>query len=62
MAPGAVIEWDAEGETIVVRRAGKFSSADIHQAVFGNSAPARVSSDEMDAAIGAHLAAKHARG
>src|SRR5437762_1879858 len=34
LAPGAVIEWDAEGDKILVRRAGRYSSSDIHAAVF----------------------------
>jgi len=61
LVPGTLIEWDAEGETIVVRRAGTYSSADIHKAVFGNQPPKRVSVEEMDAAISAHLTQKHAR-
>ena len=61
LVPGAIIEWDAEGEIIVVRRAGKYSAADIHKAVFGNRHVKRVSLEEMDAAVAAHLTDKHAR-
>lgn len=60
LVPGAVIEWEVEGDNVVVRRAVKYSSLDIHQAVFGD-VPARVSVEDMDAAIAAHLTAKHAR-
>ncbi len=62
LAPGSVIEWEAEGDTIVVRRAGKYSSMDIHQAIFGDRRPKPVSIEEMDAAVAAHLVEKHARG
>jgi len=32
--PGAVLEWDESNDEIVIRRAGRYSSADIHAAVF----------------------------
>lgn len=31
---GSVIEWDAEGDRIVVRRAGKHTADETHQALF----------------------------
>jgi len=61
LVPGSVIEWDIEGDTIVVRRGGKFSSLDIHRAVFGDKPPSPVTTEEMDTAIEAHLSDKHAR-
>lgn len=60
LVPGAVIEWDSDGDNVVVRRAGRYTSTDIHEAVFGSRVVQRVSSDDMDAAIGAHLLDKHA--
>jgi len=45
LVPGAVIEWEIVGEEIVVRRLGKYSSIDIHRAVFGDKPPAPVSID-----------------
>lgn len=32
--PGSVLEWDEDGEVVVVRRAGRYSSLDIHRALF----------------------------
>ena len=32
--PGSVLEWDEEGENIVVRRAGRYASEDVHRALF----------------------------
>ena len=29
IGPGSVLEWDEEGENIVVRRSGRYSSEDI---------------------------------
>jgi len=34
VGPGAVLEWDEDGGRIVVRKAGRFTSADIHHALF----------------------------
>ena len=62
LVPGSVLEWESEGENVVVRRAGKFSSLDIHRAVFGDRAPEPKTLDEMDQAIGEYLREKHARG
>lgn len=39
IGPGSVIAWDAEGDNIVVRRAGRYSSLEIHRALFGGRAP-----------------------
>ena len=35
IGPGSVIEWEEDGDRILVRRAGRFNSEDIHQALFG---------------------------
>jgi AbrB family looped-hinge helix DNA binding protein len=32
--PGLVLEWDDDGEQVVVRLAGRYTSEDIHRAVF----------------------------
>lgn len=54
--PGSILEWDAEGEQVVVRRATKYSSEDIHQAVFtGRRVKPRRLEDLKDSL------AKHAR-
>ena len=34
LGPGAVLEWTELGDDVVVRRAGRFSSEDVHRAVF----------------------------
>ena len=36
VGPGSVLEWDADGEQIVVRRAGRYLSRDVHQALFAS--------------------------
>ena len=34
VGPGSVLEWDDTGGQVVVRKAGRYTSEDIHRAVF----------------------------
>jgi len=34
IGPGSVLEWDEEGDQVVVRRAGRFTSEDVHRSLF----------------------------
>jgi len=34
IGPGSVLEWDVQGECVVVRLAHRYSSEDIHHALF----------------------------
>ena len=34
VGPGSVLEWDEQNDQVVVRRAGRFTSNDVHKAVF----------------------------
>ena len=34
IGPGSVLEWDDEGDRVVVRRAGRYTSEDVHQSLF----------------------------
>jgi AbrB family looped-hinge helix DNA binding protein len=61
IGPGSVLEWDDEGDHVVVRRVGQFSSQDIHHALFARTPKARTL-DELKTAIGKHARKKHARG
>jgi antitoxin PrlF len=61
LGPGSVLEWSEEGEKIVVRKAGKYSSEDIHRALFAKQPPKPRKVDELKEAVGRHLREKHAR-
>jgi AbrB family looped-hinge helix DNA binding protein len=39
VGPGSVLEWEEDGDRIVVRRSARFSSEDIHRALFPDRAP-----------------------
>jgi antitoxin PrlF len=60
VGPGAVLEWDEEDGRIVVRRAGRFTSEEIHNALFRREPRARTL-DEMKQGLRDHLRKKHAR-
>jgi AbrB family looped-hinge helix DNA binding protein len=61
LAPGSVLEWHEEGERIVVRKAGQYTSEEIHRALFPNAPRAR-SLTELKAGIQRHMRKRHARG
>jgi antitoxin PrlF len=61
IGPGAVLEWDDTGDAIVVRRAGRYSSEDLHRALFPKGAPKRRSLAELKAGIGRYVRKRHAR-
>jgi antitoxin PrlF len=48
VGPGSVLEWDDDGENIVVRRAGRYSSEDVHRAVFRTPPKPRTLADLKD--------------
>ena len=60
LTPGSKIEWCESGDEVIVRRASKYSSTDIYQAVFG-SPPAHRTVAEMDEGIRSRTRRKHAR-
>ena len=60
IGPGSVLEWDEEGDHVVVRRAGRYTSEDIHRAVF-RKAPKPKSNKELKQAIRQYVRKKHAR-
>ena len=62
IGPGSVLEWEEEGDKIVVRRAGRFSSQDIHQALFGMRAPQARTIEELKEGIRQYTRKRYARG
>ena len=61
IGPGSVLEWDAEGEHVIVRKAGRYSSEEIHQALFAKT-PKRKTLRELKKGVGRYVKTKHARG
>lgn len=61
IGPGSVLEWDEAGEQVVVRKAGRYSSEDVHHAVFAKKASVARSLGEMKDGIRRHMRKRHAR-
>lgn len=48
VGPGSILEWEADGERIVVRRASRYTSDDVHEALFPEQPEPR-SLEELEA-------------
>jgi antitoxin PrlF len=60
VGPGSVLEWEARNDEVVVRRAGKHTSLDVHAALF---APEQQKPHvTVKEGIRAYVRKKHARG
>ena len=49
VGPGSVLEWDEQGDQVVVRRAGQYTSQDVHNALFPKRPPKRRPADVKEA-------------
>ena len=60
LGPGSVLEWDEKSGEVVVRKAGKYSSVQVHEALFGARGKAKPKAD-VKAGIRKHIRRRHAR-
>ena len=61
IGPGSILEWDEDDGQVVLRRAGRLTSADLHQAVFGADRLAPRGLEELKEGIRRHVRKRHAR-
>jgi AbrB family looped-hinge helix DNA binding protein len=61
IGPGGVLEWSEEQGQIVVRRAGRVTSAEIHLAVFPGEPPPTRTFAEMKEGVRRLIRKRHAR-
>jgi antitoxin PrlF len=62
VGPGSVLEWDEQGQQVVVRRAARYTSQDIHDALFPEkTASRRKKSVDVKEGIRAYIRKRHAR-
>ena len=59
VGPGSVLEWDEDGEQVVVRRAGRYTSEDVHRSLFPTTPTPRTLA-EMKDGIRRHVRKRHA--
>jgi antitoxin PrlF len=60
VGPGSTLEWQEDGDKIVVRRGGRFTSSELHEAVF-SSPPTRRTLRQLRAGLRAHARRRDAR-
>ena len=60
IGPGSTVEWDEDGDRIVVRRSARFTSEDIHRELFPGQAPKSRTVDEMKEGIRRRVRERHA--
>jgi AbrB family looped-hinge helix DNA binding protein len=60
LGTGAMLEWDAQGEEVIVRRVGRYSSEDVHRALFSRP-PRRRSLTALEAGIVREMRRRHAK-
>ena len=60
VGPGSVVEWDEQNDQVVVRRAGRYTSEDVHRALFPEGAPAKAPADVKEG-IRTYIRKRHAR-
>ena len=61
VGPGGVLEWDEEEGKIVVRRASRYTSEDLHRALFPKGAPKPRPLEELKRGVGLYIRGRHAR-
>ena len=61
LRPGSVLEWHQEGNRVVVCRAGRHTSEDIHRALFPKRRPKARTLEQLKAGIQGYVKARRAR-
>jgi AbrB family looped-hinge helix DNA binding protein len=61
VGPGSVLEWDEQNGEVIVRRAGSYTSDDIHRALFPQKVTT-ASGGEVKEGIRKYIRKRHARG
>ena len=61
VGPGAVLEWVEQSGQVIVRKAGRHTSAEVHRALFGSGA-APLPKADVKAGIRQAIRRRHARG
>jgi len=62
VTPGAVLEWHERDGEIVVRRAGRYTSEDVHNALFPKGRLKSKSSENIREGIRRNIRKRHAIG
>jgi AbrB family looped-hinge helix DNA binding protein len=61
IGPGSVLEWEEEDGRIIIQRAGRFNSEDIHRALFSSKKPKSKTLRELKEGIRRYARKRYAR-
>jgi antitoxin PrlF len=61
IGPGSILEWDEEGDRVIVRRSARFTSEDIHRALFPEGPPKPRTPRELKEGIRLRARERYAR-
>ena len=60
IGPGSVLEWKEDGDQIVVRRVGRYTSEEVHKALFPKPPKSRTV-EEMKEGVQRYMRERYAR-
>jgi AbrB family looped-hinge helix DNA binding protein len=60
VGPGSVLEWDEDGERVVVRRVGRYTSEDVHRSLFASPPEPKTLAD-LKEGVRQHIKRRRAR-
>ena len=61
VGPGSVLEWDEKNDEVIVRKAGRHTLEEVHEALFPDGSSKRKASAGVKEGIRTHMRKKHAR-
>jgi antitoxin PrlF len=61
VGPGSVLEWEERDGEVLVRRAGRVSSGDMHEVLFPKDISRTKSPAQLKAGISKYVRKRHAR-
>jgi len=61
VGPGSVLEWDEQDDHVIVRRVSRYTSADVHRALFPDQQPNKNPASVKEG-IRKAMRKRHARG
>jgi antitoxin PrlF len=61
VGPGSILEWDEDQGRIIVRRAARFTSEDVHRTLFPEGPPTPHTLEELKEGIRQRMRERYAR-
>jgi AbrB family looped-hinge helix DNA binding protein len=61
VGPGSVLEWHENNDEVIVRKAGRSTSLDVHKALFPHGLPSGRKAVSVKEGITEYIRRKHAR-